>query len=51
MREVQDRRGYLEVSTPMVVASACGRQSGHWDLYKENMFLSRVRARPSRSSR
>ena len=24
-------------------ASACGAQSGHWDLYRENMFLDRER--------
>jgi threonyl-tRNA synthetase len=39
MRELQDRRGYTEVSTPIVVSERLWRQSGHWDLYKENMFL------------
>jgi threonyl-tRNA synthetase len=39
MRELQDRRGYSEVSTPIVVSERLWRQSGHWDLYKENMFL------------
>jgi threonyl-tRNA synthetase len=39
MRELQDRRGYLEVSTPIVVSERLWRQSGHWDLYKDNMFL------------
>jgi threonyl-tRNA synthetase len=39
MRELQDRRGYQEVSTPIVVSEKLWRQSGHWDLYRENMFL------------
>ncbi|HXG26700.1 MAG TPA: threonine--tRNA ligase [Candidatus Binatia bacterium] len=39
MRELQARRGYQEVSTPIVVSERLWRQSGHWDLYKENMFL------------
>ncbi len=39
MRELQDRRGYQEVSTPIVVSERLWRQSGHWDLYRDNMFL------------
>jgi threonyl-tRNA synthetase len=39
MRGLQARRGYQEVSTPIVVSERLWRQSGHWDLYKENMFL------------
>jgi threonyl-tRNA synthetase len=39
MRELQSRRGYQEVSTPIVVSERLWRQSGHWDLYKENMFI------------
>jgi threonyl-tRNA synthetase len=39
MRELQERRGYLEISTPIVVSEKLWRQSGHWDLYRENMFL------------
>jgi len=39
MRELQDRRGYDEISTPMVVSERLWRQSGHWDLYRDNMFL------------
>jgi threonyl-tRNA synthetase len=39
MRELQQRRGYQEVSTPILVSERLWRQSGHWDLYKENMFL------------
>lgn len=39
MRELQDRRGYQEVSTPILVSERLWRQSGHWDHYAENMFV------------
>lgn len=39
MRDLQLRRGYQEVSTPIVVSERLWRQSGHWDLYRDNMFL------------
>jgi threonyl-tRNA synthetase len=39
MRGLQERRGYLEVATPMIVHQKLWEQSGHWDLYRENMFL------------
>jgi len=39
MRELQERRGYQEVSTPILVSEKMWRQSGHWDYYAENMFI------------
>ena len=39
MRELQERRGYQEISTPIVVSQRLWQQSGHWDLYRDNMFL------------
>ena len=39
MRELQARRGYQEISTPIVVSERLWRQSGHWDLYRENLFI------------
>jgi len=39
MRELQDRRGYDEISTPILVSERLWRQSGHWDHYAENMFI------------
>ena len=39
MRELQLRRGYQEISTPIMVSERLWQQSGHWDLYKDNMFL------------
>jgi threonyl-tRNA synthetase len=38
MRELQGRRGYQEVSTPILVDKKLWQQSGHWDLYDANMF-------------
>jgi threonyl-tRNA synthetase len=37
-REMQDARGYLEVSTPILVNKRLWEQSGHWEHYAENMF-------------
>ncbi len=39
MRELQDRRGYDEVYTPPLVHQKLWEQSGHWDHYRDNMFL------------
>jgi threonyl-tRNA synthetase len=39
MREIQDRRGYHEISTPILVHQKLWEQSGHWQNYAENMFL------------
>ena len=38
MRELQDRRSYQEVSTPILVSQRLWEQSGHWDHYSDNMF-------------
>ena len=42
MRELQERRGYEEVSTPILVHEKLWLQSGHLPLYAENMFLMDV---------
>ncbi|MFQ5899211.1 MAG: threonine--tRNA ligase [Candidatus Methylomirabilia bacterium] len=39
VREVLDARGYLEISTPILVNKRLWEESGHWDHYRENMFL------------
>ena len=43
MRELQARRGYEEVSTPILVHEKLWLQSGHLPLYADNMFLLEVR--------
>lgn len=42
MREEQERRGYVEVSTPILVHKKLWEQSGHWGLYDDNMFRVEV---------
>ncbi len=39
VREVQDKRGYQEVSTPMLVHKKLWEQSGHWANYQDSMFI------------
>ena len=38
MRELQERRGYQEVSTPILVHKKLWEQSGHWAHYSDSMF-------------
>jgi threonyl-tRNA synthetase len=38
MRDLQERRGYLEVSTPQLVHRKLWEQSGHWQHYSDDMF-------------
>ena len=42
MRELQARRGYQEVSTPILVHKKLWEQSGHWGHYDDNMFRVEV---------
>jgi threonyl-tRNA synthetase len=37
-REMQDARGYAEISTPILVNRRLWEQSGHWEHYADNMF-------------
>jgi threonyl-tRNA synthetase len=39
MRELQDRRGYQEIYTPPLVHRKLWEQSGHWEHYRDNMYL------------
>jgi threonyl-tRNA synthetase len=41
-REMQDARGYQEISTPILVNKKLWEQSGHWEHYAENMFRVEV---------
>lgn len=38
-RELQSAAGYMEVRTPDIMKSDLWRQSGHWEHYRDNMFL------------
>jgi threonyl-tRNA synthetase len=39
MRDLQAKRGYQEVYTPPLVGQKLWEKSGHWEHYRENMFL------------
>ena len=39
VREQLDAAGYQEISTPILVNKKLWEQSGHWDYYRDNMFL------------
>lgn len=42
LREEYRKRGYQEVVTPQLFNKALWELSGHWEHYRENMFLLRV---------
>ncbi|MDE3240061.1 MAG: threonine--tRNA ligase [Paracoccaceae bacterium] len=42
MRRQQERDGYVEVNTPQVVNRRLWEASGHWENYRENMFIVEV---------
>jgi threonyl-tRNA synthetase len=42
MRGRQRRAGYREIRTPQVVDRVLWEKSGHWEAYRENMFLVEV---------
>ena len=44
-RENADR-GYREVKTPILYDVDLWKQSGHWDVYRENMYFTDVEERP-----
>jgi threonyl-tRNA synthetase len=39
MRDILFPAGYVEVKTPLIYNKALWERSGHWDHYRENMFL------------
>jgi len=39
-REMGRERGYVEVKTPQIFDSSLWKTSGHWDKYREHMFLT-----------
>ncbi len=39
MRRLVTKNGYLEVKTPLLFNKKLWEQSGHWGVYRENMFL------------
>ena len=39
LREKLDAGGYVETSTPILVKKSLWEKSGHWEYYKDNMFI------------
>ena len=39
-REIHEREGYVEISTPVMLNRHSWETSGHWDHYKENMYTT-----------
>jgi threonyl-tRNA synthetase len=43
-RELNGERGYLEVRTPIIFNVDIWKRSGHWEVYRENMYFTEVEA-------
>jgi len=42
MRRRLEKAGYQEIKTPLLMDRKFWEQSGHWDKYRENMFISSI---------
>jgi threonyl-tRNA synthetase len=45
-REENAKRGYREVKTPILYDIDLFKTSGHWDVYRDNMYFTEVEERP-----
>lgn len=45
LRELQDKRDYLEIKTPVMMTRELWERSGHWQNYSENMYTSSIEER------
>lgn len=41
-REIHQKAGYQEISTPIILNRRLWETSGHWDHYKENMYTTEI---------
>jgi len=41
-RQEHKKRGYQEISTPIILNEDLWHRSGHWDHYKENMYFTKI---------
>ena len=41
-RKEHEKRGYVEIRTPIILNRALWEQSGHWDHYQENMYFTKI---------
>ncbi|MEM4137141.1 MAG: threonine--tRNA ligase [Candidatus Anstonellaceae archaeon] len=42
IREEQNKLGYREVKTPIIINTKLWQISGHWDHYKDNMYFTKI---------
>ena len=40
--EIHERDGYMEISTPIMLNRQLWETSGHWDHYKDNMYITTI---------
>ena len=40
------KRGYCEIRTPLILERSLWIQSGHWDHYRDNMYVTEIDERP-----
>ena len=42
VRQKIESNGYVEINTPLVIDRKLWEASGHWDKYRENMFITEI---------
>jgi len=42
--ELHQARGYLELRTPILLRKTCWEQSGHWENYRDKMYVTEIDA-------
>lgn len=45
IRELLDKRNYVEIKTPTLMTKELWEKSGHWSNYRQNMFTSQIEER------
>lgn len=45
IRELLDKRSYVEIKTPTLMTRELWERSGHWSNYRDNMFTSQIEER------
>lgn len=45
MRQILNQNGYLEIRTPQVLERLLWERSGHWENFRENMFITEAEER------
>src|SRR5690606_5933025 len=46
LRDELSRRGYQEIRTPQILSVELWHRSGHWEHYKNNMYMTEIDERP-----